>query len=85
MVTLAQREAIRRAYRFQCGYCSVHENNVGSALEIDHFQLLSSGGTDAESNLIYAARPVIGRTWAKHKLDTGHAPYKKMLEEKEEE
>jgi hypothetical protein len=31
------------------------------------------------------ARPVIGHTWAKYKLDTGHAPYKKMLEEKEEE
>jgi Restriction endonuclease len=54
MVTPAQREAIRRAYRFQCGYCSVHENDVGSALEIDHFQPLSSGGTDEESNLVYA-------------------------------
>lgn len=54
MVTPAQREAIRRAYRFQCGYCSVHENDVGSALEIDHFQPLSSGGTDEESHLVYA-------------------------------
>src|SRR5262249_43615031 len=54
MVTPAQREAIRRAYRFQCGYCSVHENDVGSALEIDHFQPLSSGGIDEESNLVYA-------------------------------
>jgi hypothetical protein len=54
MVTPAQREAIRRAYRFQCGYCSVHENDVGSALEIDHFQPLSGGGTDEESNLVYA-------------------------------
>jgi len=54
MVTPAQREAIRRAYRFQCGYCSVHENDVGSALEIDHFQPLSSDGTDEESNLVYA-------------------------------
>lgn len=54
MVTPAQRETIRRAYRFQCGYCSVHESDVGSALEIDHFQPLSSGGTDEESNLVYA-------------------------------
>jgi hypothetical protein len=54
MVTPAQREAIRRAYRFQCGYCSVHENEVGGALEIDHFQPLFSGGTDEESNLVYA-------------------------------
>ena len=54
MVTPAQREAIRRAYRFQCGYCSVHENDSGGALEIDHFQPLSSDGTDEESNLVYA-------------------------------
>jgi hypothetical protein len=53
MVTASQREAIRRAYHFQCGYCSVHENDVGSALEIDHFQPLSRGGTDEESNLVY--------------------------------
>jgi len=50
----AQREAIRRAYRFQESYCSVHEDDIGSALEIDHFQPLSSGGTDAESHLVYA-------------------------------
>jgi len=31
------------------------------------------------------ARPVIGRTWAKHKLGIDHALYQKMLEEKEEE
>jgi 5-methylcytosine-specific restriction endonuclease McrA len=54
MVTPSQREAIRRAYHFQCGYCSVHEHDVGSTLEIDHFQPLSSGGTDEESNLVYA-------------------------------
>lgn len=54
MVTPAQRDAIRRAYRFQCGYCSVHENEIGSALEIDHFQPLSSRGRDEESNLVYA-------------------------------
>jgi len=54
MVTPSQREAIRRHYHFQCGYCSVHEHDVGSALEIDHFQPLASGGTDEESNLVYA-------------------------------
>jgi hypothetical protein len=54
MVTASQREAIRRAYHFQCGYCSVHENDVGSVLEIDHFQPLAHGGTDEESNLVYA-------------------------------
>jgi len=54
MVTPSQRETIRRAYRFQCGYCSVQESDVGSALEIDHFQPLSSGGTHEESNLVYA-------------------------------
>jgi HNH endonuclease len=54
MVTASQREAIRRAHHFQCGYCSVHENEVGSALELDHFQPLASGGTDEDSNLVYA-------------------------------
>jgi len=54
MVTASQREAIRRVYHFQCGYCSVHENDVGSVLEIDHFQPLSSGGTDEDGNLVYA-------------------------------
>jgi len=54
MITTSQRETIRHAYRFQCGYCSVHEHEVGSALEIDHFQPLSRGGTDEDSNLVYA-------------------------------
>src|SRR6266571_3959950 len=42
------------SYHFQCGYCSVHENDVGSVLEIDYFQPLSRGGTDEESHLVYA-------------------------------
>jgi hypothetical protein len=73
MVTPSQREAIRRAYHFQCGYCSVHENDVGSVLEVDHFQPLSSGGTDEESNLVYACsacNKAKGDCWALPNAET---------------
>jgi 5-methylcytosine-specific restriction endonuclease McrA len=59
MVTPAQREAIRRAYRFQCGYCGVHENDIGSALESDHFQPLSSGGTEQHERFRSVSRTVV--------------------------
>ena len=67
MVSQAQRDAVRRAYRFQCGYCGVHENEAGSELEIDHYQPLASSGTDDEANLVYACptcNKVKGDFWA---------------------
>lgn len=54
MVTRAQREAVRRAYHFRCGYCGVHENEAGSELEIDHYQPSTRNGTDEDANLVYA-------------------------------
>lgn len=54
MVMQAQREAVRRAYHFRCGYCSVHENETGSELEVDHHHPQSQGGTDDDDNLVYA-------------------------------
>jgi len=53
-ITPEQREAIRRRYEFRCGYCGVHESEIGSELEIDHFRPLSKGGTDDLDNLVYA-------------------------------
>lgn len=44
---------MRRVYNFRCGYCGVHENEVGSELEVDHFCPLSAGGSDELSNLVY--------------------------------
>ena len=54
MNTQIDREAIRRLYNFRCGYCSVHEQETGSELEIDHFKPRSVGGTNELSNLVYS-------------------------------
>ena len=48
-----RREATRQAYAYRCGYCGVHEEEVGSLLEIDHFQPRSTGGRDEVDNLVY--------------------------------
>lgn len=53
MISRELREAVRRAYNFRCGYCGVHENEVGSELEIDHFCPSAAGGSDELSNLVY--------------------------------
>ena len=53
MISRELREAVRRAYDFRCGYCGVHENEVGSELEIDHFCPLAADGSDELSNLVY--------------------------------
>lgn len=44
---------MRRACDYRCGYCGVQEENVGSELEIDHFQPRSAGGGDEFENLVY--------------------------------
>ena len=48
-----RREAVRRSYDYSCGYCSVREEEVGSTLEIDHFQPRSVSGSNELSNLVY--------------------------------
>lgn len=53
MVEKITREAVRRAYGYRCGYCGVHDEEVGSELEIDHFQPRSAGGGDDPDNLVY--------------------------------
>jgi hypothetical protein len=55
-----RRDAIRQAYAYRCGYCGVHEEEVGSLLEIDHFQARSTGGQDDLDNLVYC-RPTCNR------------------------
>ncbi len=47
------REAIRVAYDYRCGYCSVSETNVGNKLDIDHYQPIKHGGNDDLDNLVY--------------------------------
>ena len=53
MVDRATREAVRQEYEYRCGYCGVHEEEVGSELELDHFQPRSAGGSDERNNLVY--------------------------------
>lgn len=47
------REVVRQRFNNQCGYCGVSEDDVGARLTIDHFQPLSRGGMDEQTNLIY--------------------------------
>ena len=47
------REAVRRRYSARCGYCGVHETEVGAELELDHFRPRSVGGSDDLDNLVY--------------------------------
>lgn len=53
-VSAETRTAVKTAFGGQCGYCGVSEMSVGGELEIDHFQPLAAGGSDALENLVYA-------------------------------
>ena len=48
------RRTVREQYHFACAYCGVSEIDVGSELELDHFQPLRHGGSDKLDNLVYA-------------------------------
>lgn len=47
------RKALRARFHFQCGYCGVHERDVGAELTIDHFQPRSREGTHEPENWVY--------------------------------
>ncbi|WP_395138115.1 HNH endonuclease [Armatimonas sp.] len=47
------RDTVRIRYGLRCGYCGVHEDEVGALLTVDHFQPRAHGGTDALDNLVY--------------------------------
>ncbi|MCL4262779.1 MAG: HNH endonuclease [Anaerolineae bacterium] len=53
-ISVEIRNNVRQQYNFACGYCGVSEISIGSELEIDHFQPVSRGGTDAPQSLVYA-------------------------------
>ncbi len=53
-ITADLRNQIRGQFAFACGYCGLTEIDVGSELEIDHFQPVAKGGTDEPDNLVYA-------------------------------
>ena len=54
MVSKSLREQARAQCGFKCGYCGVSEAESGGELEIDHYQPVTHGGTDAPANLVYA-------------------------------
>jgi len=44
MISRELREAVRRAYNFRCGYCGIHENEVGSEDDLTlHLQQAEDG------------------------------------------
>ena len=47
------RTTIREQFEFRCGYCGVHEDDVGALLTVDHFQPKSHGGASDIENLVY--------------------------------
>jgi hypothetical protein len=47
------RAAVRDRYGGYCGYCGVHEDEVGAQMTIDHFIPRSRGGGNGEENLVY--------------------------------
>ncbi len=53
MTEETRRAAVRAAYDGRCGYCTAHESETGTELEIDHFQPRSAGGGDDLDNLVY--------------------------------
>lgn len=53
-ISVEVRAEIRNRYHLSCGYCGVSEFEIGSELEIDHFQPISHGGTNEIENLVYA-------------------------------
>jgi hypothetical protein len=62
-------ERLRLDYNFRCGYCGVHEEDVGGLLEIDHFQPTSRGGLDEYTNWVYCCTTcnrIKSDFWPKH-------------------
>lgn len=67
MTEQEKREIIRQTFNFSCGYCGVHENEVGSELELDHFHPRTAGGSDELENLVYccsACNRIKGDFWS---------------------
>lgn len=53
-IVTSQRERIRQRYDYSCGYCGVHESDVGATLTVDHHHPTIHGGTNDDKNLVYS-------------------------------
>lgn len=49
-----ERDALRRRFRYRCGYCTISEVDAGSQLTVDHFQPRSQGGLHVPENWVYS-------------------------------
>ena len=47
------RNSLRLRFHFRCGYCGVHEHDVGAELTVDHFQPCSREGAEGPENWVY--------------------------------
>jgi hypothetical protein len=47
------RNSLRSRFHFRCGYCGVHEHDVGAELTVDHFQPCSREGAEGPENWVY--------------------------------
>ena len=64
-----KRAIVRQAFGYRCAYCGVHENEVGSELELDHFHPRAAGGANELDNLVYccpACNRIKGDFWPVH-------------------
>src|SRR5690242_8743938 len=52
-MTRRVRQEVREAFDRRCGYCGIHEDELGSELTIDHYQPRVHGGSDDFANLVY--------------------------------
>src|SRR6266852_4333511 len=48
-----ERLTLRQHFQFRCGYCGVHERDVGAELTVDHFQPRSRDGAHEPENWVY--------------------------------
>jgi len=53
-ITNEDRQAVRDAYGYCCGYCGVSESDIGGDLQLDHYRPVARGGSDDLDNLVYA-------------------------------
>jgi 5-methylcytosine-specific restriction endonuclease McrA len=53
-ITAEDRQTVRAAYGYSCGYCGVPETDIGGDLQIDHYRPITKGGEDDLDNLVYA-------------------------------
>jgi hypothetical protein len=74
-----KHEEVRRRYEFQCGYCGISETDAGGELTVDHYNPVSSGGTDADENLVYACFRCNTNQGAILPLIRGEAPELRIL------